>query len=72
MSRFDRDFDSSWRMHSIFMGVIFTIVVVVFVAQFVGHEGYLAYKGVQVIEDPKGSADAIGQIIREFEKGYNK
>lgn len=71
MSRFDRDFDRSWRMHSIFMGVIFTIVVVVFVAQFV-FWGYLAYKGVQVIEDPKGSADAIGQIIREFEKGYNK
>ena len=71
MSRFDRDFDRSWRMHSIFFWVVATIALIVMIAQFAFY-GYLAYKGIQVIEDPKGSADSIGQIIREFEKGYNK
>jgi hypothetical protein len=34
--------------------------------------GFLAYKGAEVLLDPKGTAHSLGETVKEFKKGLDE
>lgn len=66
MNDFDRDFANLNRLFTIVFVTIFAIIVATWCFY-----GYVAYKGIQLLSDPKTSAHSLGETVREFEKGYH-
>lgn len=70
-----RDFDRQMRNHEKtfdrMFKFIFVIVICVFVAVF-AFWGFVGYTIISTAQDPKGEARSIGEVVKEFEKGYSQ
>lgn len=70
-----RDFDRQMHNHEKTFARMFTFILLMVVCIFLAifaFWGFVGYTIITTTQDPKGAAHSIGEVAREFEKGYSQ